>query len=208
MPVSIEEMRRIEKKAEETGISVQIMMENAGANAARIVDEHAGLKGKTVLVFCCTGNNGGDVFVFARHALIYGAEVHVWLIKKPEFIKTEVAKRNFDILDSLKQAGSNISFYFDNVPEMEPDIAVDALLGIGIEGTVSEEYANAIKKFNAMKTYRVSLDCPSGIDADTGRAMGTAAVPDMTITFHSIKKGMSLYSCGEIVLASIGIPKA
>jgi NAD(P)H-hydrate epimerase len=207
MAISVEEMRRIEKKAEEIGISNLILMENAGANAARIVNEKVGLKNKKVLVFCGIGNNAGDGFVFARHALIYGAELYLWLIKNPEFIKTEAARTNFNILKELKQTGANINFYIEKMPELKADILVDALLGIGIKGNVSEDYAKAIEKFNSMEGFKVSIDCPSGIDADTGKILGTIAKPDITITFHDVKRGMTRENSGEIIIADIGIPR-
>ena len=90
---------------------------------------------------------------------------------------------------------------------MRADILVDAILGTGIKGEVREEYVKAIKLFNSMPGLKVSLDCPSGIDADTGKSLGAAVKPDITITFHDRKRGLSKSNCGQIVVAGIGIPK-
>ncbi|MCK5333291.1 MAG: bifunctional ADP-dependent NAD(P)H-hydrate dehydratase/NAD(P)H-hydrate epimerase, partial [Candidatus Aenigmarchaeota archaeon] len=74
-------MRQLEKKAQNNGITTLQLMENAGANCARILDEEVSLNNKIVLVFCGTGNNGGDGFCFARHATLLGAKVSVFLVK-------------------------------------------------------------------------------------------------------------------------------
>ncbi len=205
--ISVKRMREVEKKAVEIGISGAIMMENAGANIARILDERIGLRGKKVLVFCGTGNNAGDGLVFARHSLIYGAKIHVYFVKEPEVLRSEVTRRNFGILGNLKSLGKPVKFYIQKLPRVEADILVDALLGTGLKNVVSEEYAKVIDRFNSMRGFKVSIDCPSGIDSDTGKVMGSAVKPDLTITLYERKRGLNPKNSGEIVVAHIGFPK-
>jgi NAD(P)H-hydrate epimerase len=199
-------MRDIEKKAREIGIDDSILMENAGANAAMIVNDKLGLGGKEVLVFCGTGNNAGDGLVLARHAVILGARASIYMMRGEENLKPLV-KRNLGILKNLGLAKCVLRFRENITPDVRADIIVDAMLGIGIRGNVSEEYSKAISMFNGMKGHKVSLDCPSGIDADTGKSLGIAAKPDITITFHDMKKGLSERNSGQVVVAGIGIPK-
>jgi len=97
--------------------------------------------------------------------------------------------------------------FIGDAENVNADILVDAMLGTGIKGDVSEDYNNAINNFNSMKGKKVSLDNPSGIDCDTGEVLGIAVKPDMTITFHDVKKGMNESNSGRIVVAGIGIPK-
>lgn len=205
--ISVKKMREVEKKATEVGVSHAVMMENAGANAARIVNRERGLKGKKVLVFCGTGNNGGDGLVFARHALIYGAKVDVYFPKNPEILRSEVTRGNFAILHALKSLKHPLKFHIERIPSMKADIIVDALIGTGLNEAVSGEYEKAINKFNEMRGFKVSVDCPSGLNCDTGKVMGSAVKPDMTITFHDLKKGLDPKNSGEIIIADIGIPK-
>ena len=205
--ISISKMRETEKRAEEMGIDESIMMENAGANVARILNEKIGLKGKHVLVFCGTGNNAGDGLVFARHALIYGAKVAVYFVKDPKLLRSSVTRKNYGILGNLKSLGKPVKFYTKKVPKLKTYVLVDALLGTGLKDIVSDEYAKAIKKFNSMGGYKVSIDCPSGIDSDTGKVMGSAVMPDLTVTFYDRKRGLNRENSGEIVIADIGIPK-
>ncbi|MCK4531623.1 MAG: NAD(P)H-hydrate epimerase [Candidatus Aenigmarchaeota archaeon] len=205
--ISVKKMREIEHKAKEIGIPEGIMMENAGANVARVLNEKIGLKGKKVLVFCGTGNNAGDGLVFARHSLIHGAKVDVYFIKDPEILRSETTRRNFGILGNLKSLKKPVKFYVEKIPRIKYDILVDALLGTGLKDVVSEEYVKVIKKFNSMEGYKVSIDCPSGVNSDNGKVMGSAIRPDMTITFYERKKGLNSGNSGEIITADIGIPK-
>lgn len=205
--ISVEDSRKIEKKANEMGISFETMMENAGSGAARYVKEKYGLKGKRVLVFCGTGNNAGDGLVFARHALIYGAIVHVYFVNGHELLRSEEAKRNFRILVSLKSLIKHVKFHDKKLDKLKPEILIDAMLGTGIRSKVTEEYQKAIKLFNGMSATKISIDCPSGIDCDTGEEMGAAVKPDLTITFYDVKKGLNKRNSGEIVVCPIGFPK-
>ncbi|UCD02871.1 MAG: NAD(P)H-hydrate epimerase [Candidatus Aenigmatarchaeota archaeon] len=197
--ISVSEMHEIERKAVNMGISEELLMETAGANAASVTDSEFRLQGKEVMIFCGTGNNAGDGLVFARYALIYGASVKVYFVcgtgsLKPLPSKHHSALRRQEKVVFVKRAE-------------DADILVDAMLGTGIKGRVSEEYARAIREFNSMNGIKLSLDNPSGIDCDTGEVLGEAVKPDMTITFHARKKGMNEKNSGRIVVAGIGIPK-
>jgi len=81
------------------GVSTINLMENAGKNVADFVMNK--LKPKKILVFCGTGNNGGDGFVAARH-LSKKFEVTVFLTGNPEDIKTDLSKKNFKRLKNVK----------------------------------------------------------------------------------------------------------
>jgi NAD(P)H-hydrate epimerase len=205
--ISVKRMKEVEHKAKEIEVSEGIMMENAGANAARILNERIGLTGKQVLIFCGTGNNGGDGLVFARHSLIFGAKVSIFFFKNPEVLRSEIARRNYAILHSLKSMGHPVRFHIEKLPESKADILMDAMIGTGLNDVVGKEYAEAIGKFNDMRGFKVSIDCPSGINCDTGEIMGSAVRPNMTITFYDRKKGLNKENSGEIIIADIGIPK-
>jgi hydroxyethylthiazole kinase-like uncharacterized protein yjeF len=205
--ISVKKMREVENKAKEMGITEAIMMENAGANVAKIVNEKIGLKGKKILVFCGTGNNAGDGLVFARHSLIYGAKVDVYFIKDPKVLRSDVTRKNFGILGNIKSLRKPIKFYVKKIPKVKYDVLVDALLGTGLKEMVDEEYVKVIDKFNSMEGFKVSIDCPSGINCDTGKIMGLAVKPDLTITFHDRKKGLNSENSGEMLITDIGIPK-
>jgi NAD(P)H-hydrate epimerase len=203
--ISVAGMRRLEATAASVGIDDALMMENAGANAAALLDSVIELKGKSVLIFCGTGNNAGDGLVFARHALIRGASVTVYFVRPPEDLKP-LPREHYGILQELSARGAGVSFVRRLESTAGADILVDAMLGIGVVGEVSAEYGQAVKAFNAMGGTKVSLDCPSGIDADSGKRLGACVVPDITITFHDVKAGLTKENSGHIITAGIGVP--
>lgn len=207
MSISVSKITKVEKKAKEIGISGEVMMENAGANAARAVDAERGLKGRSVIVFCGTGNNAGDGLVFARHALIRGADVRLYMVKRPESLRTDTTRKNFGALKALQSMGLPVKM-MKKFPEIrKSDILVDALLGTGVKETVREDYVKVMERINASPAFKVSLDSPSGISCDTGKVMGAAVRPDLTVTFHERKKGLNRKNSGKIVVVDIGIPK-
>lgn len=207
MSISVRKMREIEKKANAFGISSQMMMENAGSQAVRKVSEKTGLKGKKVLVFCGTGNNSGDGMVFARHALIQGAKISVFFVKGYKLLRSNEARKNFAILNSLKSLGFPVKFYEKVLPKLKPNVLVDAMLGTGINSKVRDDFEKAIRRFNSMRGYKISLDCPSGIESDTGKRLGIAVKPDITLTFYDRKKGLRPGNSGTIHVCHIGFPK-
>ncbi len=196
--ISVSEMREAEKRASKAGISEEKLMENAGKGASRIIESEQGFGGKTVTVFCGTGNNTGDGLVLAKHAVDRGAYVMVYFVKGPDKLKKLPEKHYHELRE--------LDVHFVSHPE-DADILIDAMLGTGIKGKVTRVYRHAIAEFNSMSGFKVSLDAPSGIDCDTGEVMGISVKPDMTITFHDIKKGMNEKNSGRIVVAGIGIPE-
>ncbi len=207
MSITVRKMREIEKKANAFGISSQIMMENAGSQAVRKVSEKIGLKGVKVLVFCGTGNNAGDGLVFARHALIQGARISVFFVKGYKLLRSNEARKNFAVLNSLKSLGFPVKFYEKALPKLKAKVLVDAMLGTGLNSNVRDDFAKAIKKFNSMRGYKISLDCPSGIDSDTGKKLGISVKPDITLTFYDRKKGLRPGNSGTIHVCHIGFPR-
>jgi hypothetical protein len=90
------------------------------------------------------------------------------------------------------------------------NIYVDALLGTGIKGEPRGEYLSAISLINEFSPFTVSVDIPSGVDADTGRVFNIAVNADLTVTFQLKKIGHEMYPgkkyCRETVVCYIGIP--
>jgi len=196
--LSIQQIQNFDRHAQDTlGIPALILMENAGANAARIINNKHNLKNKNIIIFCGTGNNAGDGLVFARHAKKYGATVTILLIKPA--LRTDETKTNLNIIKNLKIP------IITTINTKPYDLAIDAILGIGLKGIVKEPYKSAIETFNNLNCTKISIDCPSGIDADTGNTQGTSIHPDITITFHDTKKGLNPKNSGKIIITDMGI---
>lgn len=210
-----EQVRRVDRIAmEEYGIGGLVLMENAGRNAAEIIlDEierrnSVGGSGRVnrVLVFCGTGNNGGDGFVVARHLTNCGVDVRIALTGEPERLSPDAAANHricaaMDIpMTAARDAGIR--------PD---DLVVDALLGTGFTGQVREPSASVIAEINAASNCGViAIDVPSGLDCDTGEPASACIVADLTITFVASKVGFEAPRAGEFVgdirVVDIGAP--
>lgn len=181
-----------------------ILMENAGKNAADIVLNK--FNPKNVLMFCGGGNNGGDGFVIARHLYNNAVKVKVFLAQNPIKYAGD-ALINLNILKKLKIPIVLLSKNNFTIPKT--DLIIDALLGTGTKGEIREPYRRIICKINESRTPVVSVDIPSGIDADTGEILGEAINADLTVTMIAKKTGLirndGKKCAGKIIVTDIGI---
>ena len=197
--ITAAEIRELEDKSEASGISKLQLMENAGKKISEILQEKIGLEGKKILIACYHGNNGGDGFVAARY-LADVCEVDVLFLGDKENMKP-LARVNYATLSKKYdiQLFSDYDFDYDNY-----DLIIDAIFGIGITGDVNGPAGFAIDFINKSKAYKVSVDIPSGIDPDTGKAANKHIEPDLIITMHAMKKGLKKYK-DKTIVADIGI---
>lgn len=208
--ITSREMRALELNAEYFGVSRLQLMENAGRSVAEEVAARFTPEKARVAVFCGLGGNGGDGFVAARHLACRGFDVTVVLSGKPSEIVDETAKKNWLSLRCLGRA-IRIHEVHDSalVPSVEADVVVDALLGIGLKGAVRPPVSQLVKRINEANAFRVAVDVPTGIDSDSGEALGEAVRADLTVTFHRKKLGLDLAGefVGEVVVRDIGLPR-
>lgn len=206
--VTAEEMRRIEKYViEEIGIPSAVLMERAALSACKAAEEHCmghPDAGRTALIMAGVGNNGGDGLALARMLSERSFSVQVWIVGE-ETRASEQWRIQRKILD-------HYSVDFCTKPrENEYTILVDALFGVGLSREISGVYESAVELFNGLRGWKIALDMPSGVDADTGRIPGGSCVrADETVTFGCRKRGLALYPgcirAGKVTAASIGIP--
>ncbi|MBI3841986.1 MAG: NAD(P)H-hydrate epimerase [Thaumarchaeota archaeon] len=208
MDITVKQMMQIEENGHQMGFLRKFMMENAGAAAARYLSERfSNISSKRILIFAGLGNNGGDAFVVARHLAGFGCVVKVILLGSPTKIRTDEAKTNWKILESMNSVDLIVT---SDVRELNlnADIIVDGILGTGISGKLREPYASAIDQINKSPAFKLALDVPSGLDPDTGLVDDKCVKADVTITFHKMKIGMPRRreACGNIIVQKIGIP--
>ncbi|MEM2910661.1 MAG: NAD(P)H-hydrate epimerase [Nitrososphaerota archaeon] len=215
--ITSEEMMVADENSEYLGIPRILLMENAGRAVADHLKEHfKDPRDKFVVVFCGTGNNGGDGMVAARHLAAYGCQVLIILLGSPDKIKTEEASRNFVALSSMKATvnivmtkdAATLGSLADRIKDS--DAIIDGIFGTGIKGEIREPWLTAIKQINTLGKYVVAIDVPSGLDPDTGAVAGAAVKADATITFHKAKPGLLTEQgkalSGNLIVSSIGIP--
>lgn len=209
----VSEMRALDREAiEQHGISEDILMENAGLAAYRVLSQEVPVRGRRFAVICGAGNNGGDGFVVARKIISDGGSARVYVLGGRDKF-SGAAKRNMDILlkmpAEIQEVGSVSSI---RMRVLHCDAVVDALFGTGLTRTVEGIYREAIDLANEYRGPVFSLDIPSGVNGDTGEVMGTAVKADFTITFGLPKVGNLLYPgyehCGTLFLSHISFPPA
>lgn len=210
--VTSEEMREIDTRTiKELGLPGPILMERAGIAvtdvALKILEVHGG---NHAAIFCGKGNNGGDGFVVAREMLRSNIAVDVYVFAPKKEIKGDALLN----LNALVKLGLEVK-YVNNIDELdhltiEADIIIDALLGTGIKGKVTGILGEAIRFINDLYKPVLSIDLPSGINADTGTFEGECVKADFTVTMGLVKRGLVIppgkeYS-GEVFVADIGFP--
>ncbi len=219
MVLSREQVRAFDSWAiNELGVPGVVLMENAGRSCAELIkDRLAGVAEPKVCIFCGTGNNGGDGYVIARHLLNSGFKVVVVICGDRNKIKGD-AKINLDILERLGQPIEQLNLDDGNIPgrvrayAAGADMLVDGLFGTGLSGQLSDEYKQLIESINSQNCPILAVDIPSGVDCDSGKALGAAVRAAYTVTFAAVKTGFTSAGAaqytGEIFVASIGVEPA
>jgi NAD(P)H-hydrate epimerase len=194
-----------------------VLMENAGRGAADVIErEVLGGRpdGKRVVIVCGAGNNGGDGFVVGRHLLARGARVEAWLAGDTAKMTTD-CRANYDAFLGL---GGRVDVLAPSA--LDPfrvalagaDVVVDALFGTGLDRALGDLFAGIVTFINDARARKVALDVPSGMNADTGVAMGTAVRADVTVTFAHLKlghvTGQGAHLSGVVKVVDIGVPSS
>jgi hydroxyethylthiazole kinase-like uncharacterized protein yjeF len=192
-----------------------VLMENAGRGVAAVVEERllAQPRGARAVIVCGGGNNGGDGFVVARHLLTRGRAVDVHLAADPDALKGD-ARANHEALAGLgvpiRHAGSGLGAL--RVGLEDAAVVVDALFGTGLDRPITGMHAEAVDLIHQVRRPVVSVDVPSGMDADTGEPLGVAVRATCTVTFALHKLGLLTPAgaalAGDVRVADIGVPRS
>jgi len=219
--VTSEQMRQLDALTiADFGVPADELMERAGHGVAAVVDDFARLAGfgnAPVRLVAGRGNNGGDVFVAARHLHQMGYPVEVWLAGERRRMTAEAVKH----LDLMRGAGVALEEvptpqdWEDLVDTYEggSGIVVDGVLGTGIRGPARGLAAGAIQFINMLGETGpvVAVDLPSGLQADSGKVDGDAVHADLTLTLGLPKRGLveprAIEHVGTVDVVDIGIPE-
>ena len=229
--LTAEEMREVDRlTTEKYGIPSILLMENAAHAAARVITEKLGgsVAGKSFLILCGKGNNGGDGAALARVLWSQGADVYIFLLGKTNEAKGD-ARVNFEI---LKRIADEQQLFFKEIcnwteyfaaydkyfrkTEKFPETIIDAIFGTGLSRKLNDFYMVIITEFYdfvAGGKLIVSLDLPTGLDADSATfyESGVSVSAHLTVTFTAPKLAnvlpRTLNYNGELVVANIGSPQ-
>ena len=203
----VREMDRI--AIEEFSVPGMTLMESAGSSAYQLM-RSKWPDAKQIHVFCGPGNNGGDGYILARLANEDNLSVKLLQVGDHEKLAG----------DALQAAERCIANGLEPVPyhpgldlgeELnECDVVVDALLGTGLDREVTGQWQEIINAINCCDSPVLSLDVPSGLNADTGRVMGCAVHSQATMTFIGLKQGLftgqGVEYAGEVYFDNLDVP--
>ncbi len=219
--VNAEQMRRIEEKAiHHYGIPSVLLMENAAWAVVEEIRRHftqekVDLSGRKAVILVGKGNNGGDGLAVARHLVLLGMDVTAFLFTGSEEFKGDAALNL-----RLFQGTTGKCFVIEGEKQRrltrlalaQADLVVDALFGIGMRGALPSLVEEYVDEVNCAPGWVVSIDIPSGVDANTGKVYRTAIHAQTTVTFGLPKWGLFLVEgpnfSGRVVVDPISIPSS
>lgn len=204
--LNIEDIRAVERRLSNAGVSVSELMHRAGGAAAQEV-MHLGDVSR-VVVLAGFGNNGGDGWVAAEDLKASGVDVRVVTPCEPENLHGDLAP-----MVARAAIESGVKYLVgpsrDELDQLlgAADVVLDAMLGTGFHDAPVAPLSIWIDALNSSGARVVSVDVPSGLSAQTGRAPGAVVVADVTITMLALKPGLLSDDgrdvCGSIVVAPL-----
>lgn len=201
------EVRELDRIAiQEFGIPGIELMNRAGAALFDELCSRWPAAGR-IAVVCGGGNNAGDGYVVARLAREKGFAVTLLALIDPARLKGD-AKTAWG---AARAAGLTVTAFAAAALD-KVDVIVDAVFGTGLDRPVEGRWAEAIDAINAAAVPVLAVDIPSGLQADTGRAMGVAVKATATVSFIGLKQGLFTGSgpdhCGVLSYHDLGVPAA
>ena len=214
--VTVAEMKSIESAGDQAGLSYAMMMDSAGqAVAEQILARVTDPAAQKVVVLCGAGNNGGDGLVAANRLAEAGAYVAIYALKPLDEADAKVQRlraRGLLIVDAENdQRWRVLKNLLGGVT-----VLVDAVFGTGARLPIAGRPADLFKQVTRLLAeraghppLRVAIDCPSGLNCDTGALDSNVLAADVTVTFAAAKRGQFSFpgadAVGELVVADIGL---
>ncbi len=201
-----EAMRTLDRRAAEVmQISASALMSRAGSAAFSELLQAFG-QPTMITLFCGAGNNGGDGYVIAALAAQRNIAVRLYELGDSSKYTEETQRARQFALDAKVDLAA-----FNEGIELSEGVVVDSLLGTGCRGALRAPYRQAVDLINSARLPVLSVDIPSGLNADTGAVVDSAVKADLTVTFIAGKKGLftgrgpSL--CGDVIYHSLDVPE-
>lgn len=214
--VTAKEMKALDVQAQnDYAMPGILLMDNAAQAVAEAVHEAlTALEGERVVIFCGSGNNGGDGLGAARWLQSYGVSVRAFVVGAAlDAVQGDAALE----LAMFTKAGGRVEalsteddWVLAELAASKADVLVDALLGTGFHGELEGDVLRACELLNKSEKYILAVDIPTGVNADNGAVCEQAVRADHTVTMALVKTGLLLYPgreyCGDIELADISMP--
>ena len=215
--ISVEQMRGLELEAVKNGLSIPELMENAGRRLAFETENIAHRYYSSdvpILGLAGPGNNGGDTLIALSILSKSFSNVKGYIVSKKNDQQ--------DLIDALKINGGEVIFNPDDKSLSKLSsiingsaILIDGLLGTGfklpLRKNIKKILARAKKEIGEMEIppIVIAVDCPSGIDNDTGETASDTIPADFTVCMAAVKQGLlklpAYESIGKLIVVDIGL---
>jgi NAD(P)H-hydrate epimerase len=211
--VSVSEMKAIEKEANRKGTSFEEMMQHAGEGLAGVIEEYyPDLKASPVVGLVGGGNNGGDTLIALTTLQKAGWNSTAVLVKE---------RTHDPLINSYLEAGGKVLTAGEkkddkSIAEVvrEAGLVLDGVVGTGMALPLKADIAEFLEfiRKNIGNQTIIAVDCPSGVDCDSGEATADTLKAELTVCFEAVKVGLLRFPafeyCGEIMTIPIGLEGA
>ena len=213
--VTAAEMRQIDHDTiEGIGIPGIVLMETAGSAIVRAIEQYYPTC-QRIGILVGKGNNGGDGLVIARQLDQAGRVVYLFLVSPADSftgeaaVNLQIAKNlGLHIEEILTDGALGSNCFKERITACE--LLVDAIFGTGLRGTIRDPIATVISTINSLVIPVLSVDLPTGLDADTGNPLGSCVQADRTVTIGLPKRGVLVHPgaelAGKLEVVDIGFP--
>jgi NAD(P)H-hydrate epimerase len=209
--VSVAEMKNVEQHAHALGMSYDQMMENAGRGVAGVVLSRFNAMGRNVLGLIGSGNNGGDTLIALIHLSQAGWKARAYLVGN--------RNRKDPLVQQLLDAGGEAYHIKDDPLHddlerwlSEASVLLDGILGTGIKLPLKPDIVEVLNivRQRVDRLHVVAVDCPSGVDCDTGEAAPETIPAELTVCMEAVKRGLLMWPAfelvGELQAVVLGLP--
>lgn len=213
--LTVAEMKAAEARADAAGHSYADMMERAGRGAAEVLlARFEDAVERPVVILAGSGNNGGDGLVCAHYLANAGVSVAVYATRVPDPDDPKVRRlkeRGLLVADLEHDADLRVLRRLLG----QAGVVVDSLVGTGARLPLSGSPARVLQTLREFldtvgrRPVVLAVDCPSGVDCDTGACDSLLVPADVTVTFGAFKRGLMAFPAndrlGDLVVTDIGL---
>jgi len=185
------------KKHEITSLD---LMENAGTQIFNWLNQRMQGAQVPIHIFCGIGNNGGDGLVVGRKLIEAGYQVEIYVANFTDK-RSKCFLINYDRVKEVTKKWPKLMTSEEDFPKMNPqDIIIDAIFGIGLNRPPEGWVKKLIQYLNNQKSFKLSIDIPSGLYADQALEDPEAVLKaSHTLTFQTPKLAFFLPETGRFV---------
>ncbi|SVA25086.1 uncharacterized protein METZ01_LOCUS77940 [marine metagenome] len=213
--VTSSEMADIEERSADCGVSINVLLDNAGQRVASEIESEFGpIFGARILALIGPGNNGSDGLVACTRLVKHGAKVTAAILTtRPELDGRlrQAVSSGVDVLE-VSESSKGVSALGEIVASSH--VVIDAVLGTGASRPILNpisSYLKTVKKCMKDSTFIAAVDLPSGVNANTGSVDESVIVPQLTVVLGYLKIGHltqpGAAACGVLKIVDIGIPE-